>query len=106
MSSSSTSSTNVWALTNNFDNGGSRALWFNGHKWSAVKTFGSLDGGILTVSSNNVWLFGASALSARSICAFGGTSVSHWNGSGWKSTSVKGLLPKNNELCGSRLTGI
>jgi hypothetical protein len=135
MSASSVSSSDVWAVTQNFVSNTSRVLKFDGHSWSPVKTFSSLEGNILALSSTNVWLFGstfdgpaglalhfnghswstsagskglagASALSAKSIWAFGSTSVSHWSGSGWKSTSVAKLLPKNNELCVSRLTGI
>jgi hypothetical protein len=134
MATSSSSSSDVWAVTDNFVANSSAILRFNGHSWSQVKTFSRLDGNILALSSSDVWVFGntfdsatlavhynghawtnspgskgligASALSAKNIWAFGPTNVSHWNGSGWKSTSVAKLLPKNSELCGSRLTGI
>ncbi len=134
LSASSSSSGNVWVITANTHNSHDRALRFNGHGWTQVRSFPQTIGSLLALSSTNVWvfnadlvgptqafhyngrtwtrsggsrgLFGGSALSASSIWAYGDTNVSHYNGRNWSSTSVRKLLPKNTELCGSRLTGI
>ncbi len=134
LSASASSITNVWAVTTNFIKGHSRILRFNGDSWAQVRSFSREAGSVLALRNTDVWLFGTafsaatqavhynghawtasrgsrgllggSALSASSIWAYGQTSVSHWNGSKWTAASVKKLLPKNTELCGSRLTGI
>ena len=124
-SASASSTSNVWAFT--FDGA---VLRYNGHAWSQVKKFGrEVDSG-LTVSSSDAWVFGstlgtwhydghgwtrmstaagmegASALSASSIWAFGGTRVAHWNGHAWLRTNLASLLPTNTSLSHSRLAGI
>ena len=116
-SASASSTSNVWAFT--FDGA---VLRYNGHAWSQVKKFGrEVDSG-LTVSSSDAWVFGstlgtwhydghgwtrmstaagmegASALSASSIWAFGGTRVAHWNGHAWLRTNLASLLPTNTSL--------
>lgn len=131
---SASSASNVWALTQNFNFSTSKVYRFNGHTWTAVHRFGQVMGSDLALSPTNVWvfgspflnptkaqhynghsftassgslgLFGASALAANSIWAYGTTTVAHWNGHSWKSTSVARQLPKNSQLCSSRLTGI
>jgi len=120
-SASSSSSDNVWAFT--FQG---RVLHYDGTSWTIVKNFGKVIESGLAISSSDVWVFGqsfapalgtwryngstwtkvssgaglghASALSANSVWACGGTDVAHWNGSTWKKTSVAHLLPKNTEL--------
>jgi hypothetical protein len=109
----------VWAFT---DVGAkSRVLRWNGHQWSAVKTFARPIGGASVASGNDVWVFGqpginqqlgvwhynghgwsqlspsldgGSALSATNVWAFRGTSVFHFNGHSWAKTSVARLLPR------------
>jgi hypothetical protein len=131
---SSSSASNIWAITQNFNFTTSKAYRFNGHKWARVQSFSRLMGSDVALSPTNVWLFGAmfssvtqalhynghsftaspgsrglfgaSALSANSIWAYGTTTVAHWNGHSWKSTSVAKQLPKNSELCSSRLSAI
>jgi hypothetical protein len=125
------SPSDVWAFT---DLGpGSRALRWNGHKWSVMRSFGFPIGGASVTSGNDVWVFGqsainqqlgvwhynghrwsqvgsnldgGSALSATSVWAFGGTSVYHYNGHTWARKSVKRLLPRNNGLNNPELTAI
>jgi len=66
------------------------AWHYNGHGWSQKSKY--LDGG--------------SALSAKSVWAFGLTNVAHWNGHSWAITSVKNLLPRRQFLNDPALTGI
>lgn len=131
VAAASSASNNVWAFTDKH-----RALRYNGHTWTASHTFAKAIGSGLAISRTNVWVFGepyvpgsglgswhyngsrwsmsptgagllgASALSAHSIWAFGTKKVAHWDGSTWTDTSVASVLPPNNELCGSHLTGI
>jgi hypothetical protein len=125
------SPSDVWAFT---DVGtGSRALRWNGHTWSVVTTFRNPIGGAAVLGRNDVWVFGqpgiieqlgawhynghtwsrvarnldgGSALAANNVWAFSGTSVDHWNGRTWASTSVKGLLPSKVQLNFPEVTGI
>ena len=125
MAASASSSSNVWAFTVT-EHSTSRVLRFNGHSWQQVKVFHQLITSGLVLSPTDVWVFGepfspslgavhynghtwtksarglvgASALSAHSIWAFGGSNVAHWNGSKWRTTSVARLLPKSNQVCG------
>jgi hypothetical protein len=129
LSASSTSASNVWAFT--FQG---RVVQFKSGIWSNVKKFSKAINSGLAINSTDVWVFGegfapelgtwhfngtswaksssgsglqgASALSASSIWAYGGTNVAHYNGSTWKKTSVKSLLPKNTELSHSFVAGI
>jgi len=134
LTATSSSSSNVLAISTNFGTSHSRILRFNGHSWSTLRTSSHMLGSPLALSSTNAWffgyafsaptpalhdnghsfrasagssgLYGASALSASSIWAYGTKKVAHWNGHGWTSTSVAKQLPKSTELCSSRLTGI
>ena len=120
-----TSAANVWAFTTNGTR--SRALRWNGSRWSVAGSFPREIAGAVVISSTDAWVFGdqfqpggvlgtwhfngrtwthvpgegglhgASALSATSIWAFGGTSVAHWNGSAWSATSVASLLPARDK---------
>ncbi|MGI9006470.1 MAG: hypothetical protein ACR2FU_09775 [Streptosporangiaceae bacterium] len=105
-------------------------LRYNGHSWSQVRKFSREIGSGLAVSSSDVWVFGstlgtwhydghswtrlptgaglegASALSAVSVWAFGGTRVAHWNGHAWLHTNLAGLLPANTSLSHSGLRAI
>lgn len=131
VAAASSASDNVWAFTDKH-----RALRYNGHSWTASHTFTKAIGSGLAISRTDVWVFGepfvpgsglgswhyngsrwsrsptgagllgASPLSARSIWAFGTKKVAHWNGKAWTDASVASVLPPNNELCSSRLTGI
>jgi hypothetical protein len=87
-----------------------------------VKTFAAPIGGADVLAGNDIWVFGTppdpltpalgvwhynghtwsrigknieggSALAANNVWGFSGTSVDHWNGAKWASTSVKSLLP-------------
>jgi hypothetical protein len=123
---SASSASNVWAFTFK-----GQVLRFNGSSWSAVKKFAKQIGSGVAISSTDVWVFGspgagtwhfnghgwtksssgkglagASALSANSIWAYGGTSVAHWNGKTWTRTNLASLLPKNTQLSHSFLAGI
>jgi len=125
---------NVWAFTA----GGaqSRALRWNGHAWTAQRSFGHQIGGGVVISPGDVWVFGqpfvpgaglgawhynghtwshvasghglegGSALSARDVWAFDGVDVAHWNGSTWSRTSVARLLPARQQLNDPAVTGI
>jgi hypothetical protein len=117
-----TSPSDVWAFDNNIFGTGSRVVRWNGHAWSAVKTFAAAISGVSVLAGNDVWVFGyppapltsvlgawhynghawsrvsktlqgGSALAPNSVWAYNGTSVYHWNGSKWAGTSVKSLLP-------------
>jgi hypothetical protein len=123
-------SNDVWAFTQGTS---PRALRFSG-RWKVLKTFSKPINSGLALSATDAWVFGdafppelgnlhyngktwantggpalqgASALSANSLWAYGMNEVAHWNGHSWSATSVKRLLPKGNEVCGSgSLTGI
>ncbi|HEX9063840.1 MAG TPA: hypothetical protein VF843_01955 [Streptosporangiaceae bacterium] len=122
---SASSAGNVWAFTFK-----GAVLRYNGSAWSQVKKFTRpVDSG-LAISPSDVWAFGAnlgtwhydghawtrvtaakglesaSALSASSVWAVGGTKVGHWNGHAWSFTSLASLLPKNTQLSHSRLAGV
>jgi hypothetical protein len=128
------SATNVWAFTQEF--GLSRALRWNGQKWTVMGSFSRSIGGGVVLSPSDVWVFGTpdlpgadlgawhyngrrwtqvasghgleggSGLSASDIWAFDGADVAHWNGSTWSRTSVASLLPARQQLNDPALTGI
>jgi hypothetical protein len=132
VAAAATSPTDVWAFTTG---GVSRALRWNGSHWAAVHTFnGSLNSAVV-LSQSDVWAFGmtgipgalgtwhynghtwakvasghglvgGSGLSARSVWAFGGTDVAHWNGRRRTRTSVARLLPRKQELNGPSVTSM
>jgi hypothetical protein len=125
LAAQATSAANVWAFTTNGT--ASRALRWNGSRWSVAGSFPREISGAAVVSSTDVWVFGDQfqpggtlgtwhydgrtwthvpgegglhggyALSATSVWAFGGTRVAHWNGRAWSSTSVAGLLPARDK---------
>jgi len=126
VSASASSASNVWAFTFK-----GHVLRFNGTSWSKVKRFSKQIMSGLAISSTDVWVFGspgagtwhyngsswtrsvsgkglqvASALSASSIWAVGGTNVAHWNGRSWTKTSLARLLPRNTQLSHSFLAGV
>jgi hypothetical protein len=123
VSASDLSGSDAWAFTQGTN---PRALHYNGHKWSALKSFSKPISSALGLSAKDAWVFGlayapklgnvhynghtwastggpalqgASALSASSIWAYGLNEVAHWNGKSWKATSVKNLLPKSTDVC-------
>ena len=128
------SATNVWAFTQEF--GISRALRWNGQRWTVMRSFSRAIGGAVVLSSSDVWVFGTPELpgvdlgawhyngrtwsqvasghgleggsgqSASDIWAFDGADVAHWNGSAWSRTSVAALLPAQQQLNDPALTGI
>ncbi len=135
MAAEADSPKDVWAFTQNFDNQSSRVLRWNGAKWSVLKTFPDLIGNATVLSGHAVWVYGelpepgspalgvwfyngktwthvnktlsgGSALSNKNVWAYSLTSVAHWNGSKWTSTSVKSLLPAKMELNSPALAGI
>jgi hypothetical protein len=116
------SPSDVWALDTSIFQTGSRVVHWNGHKWSALKSFSGGISGASVLSDKNIWLFGypsspgipalgvwhyngktwahvskalqgGSALAGNSAWAYNGTSVDHWNGTKWVAASVKNLLP-------------
>ena len=134
VAAAASSATNVWAFTNQF--GKSRALRWNGQRWTVVRSFSRAIGGAVVLSSSDVWVFGdaifpgaglgawhyngrtwtqvasghglegGSGRSASDIWAFDGADVAHWNGSTWSRTSVASLLPAKQALNDPFLTGI
>jgi hypothetical protein len=128
------SPSDVWAFTQDFRTGGSRALRWTHGKWAVAGTFTRQVGGASVLAGNDVWVFGepiapgsglgvwhynghawkqvgknllgGSALSATSVWAYSGTSVDHWNGGKWTSTSVRSLLPAKNKFNNPAVTGI
>jgi hypothetical protein len=111
------SPSDVWAFADTST--ASRALHWNGHTWSVMKTFAAPVANASIAAANDLWVFGngyapnlgvwhydgrtwtrvstnltgGSALSASDVWGFSGTNVDHWNGHKWTSTSVKNLLP-------------
>lgn len=134
VASAASSATNVWAFTD--DSGTSRALRWDGRRWTVVRSFSRVVGGAVVLSPSDVWVFGepdvpgaglgawhyngrtwtkvasghglegGSGLSARDIWAFDGADVAHWNGSTWSRTSVAALLPVKQLLNDPALTAI
>jgi hypothetical protein len=134
VAAAASSASNAWAFTNQF--GTSRALRWNGQRWTVVRSFSRAIGGAVVLSSSDVWVFGepivpgaglgawhyngrtwsqvrsgqglegGSGLSASDIWAFDGADVAHWNGSTWSRTSVASLLPAKQLLNDPALTGI
>jgi hypothetical protein len=120
------SATNVWAFADGFTR--SRALRWNGSTWTVERSFSKQIGGAVVLRRDDVWVFGeptspgsglgswhfnghvwthpssgkglqgGSGLSARSVWAFGGSSVAHWTGHTWHQASVKALLPAKTSL--------
>jgi hypothetical protein len=134
VAATASSATNVWAFTQKF--GLSRALRWNGQRWTVMRSFSRAIGGAVVLSPSDVWVFGTpdlpgvdlgawhyngrtwsrvasgqgleggSGRSARDIWAFDGADVAHWNGSVWSRTSVAALLPAKQLLNDPALTGI
>ena len=134
VAASATSASNVWAFTINGTH--SRALRWNGGKWSVAGNFTQQVGGDVVLSPSDVWVFGVpfvpgaelgawhyngrgwsrvaggngleggSAVSAHDVWAFAGNNVAHWNGRSWTRTSVARLLPAKQVLNGPAVTGI
>jgi hypothetical protein len=128
------SASNVWAFTS----GGpkSRALRWNGSRWSVSTSFPESAGGAVVLSQSDVWAFGqpfvpgsglgawrfngrkwarvaggsglegGSGLSAGDVWAFAGSSVANWNGHRWARTSVARLLPRKTQLNDPAVVGI
>jgi hypothetical protein len=112
---------NVWAFTSDFG-GFSRAIAWNGARWTVVRRFrqAAIEGA-LVLGRRDVWAFGggtwhfdgtswtrypsvptltaASALGAASIWAVGGTVAAHWNGRAWSKMSLARVLPRPSLLC-------
>jgi hypothetical protein len=134
VAAAATSASDVWAFTG--DGGHSRALRWNGSKWSVAGTFSRGIGGAAAISASDVWVFGqpfvpgsglgawhdnghswsrvagggglegGSAVSASDVWAFDGTHVANWNGKTWTRTSVAHLLPGKQQLNDPAVTGI
>jgi hypothetical protein len=130
------SASNVWAFTGTVFGGKSRALHRTGTSWSVAGSLPRAVGSAVVLSPTNVWVFGqpsqpiaqlgawhynghswsavaggqrlggGSAVSASDIWAYAGTSVAHWNGSGWTRTSVTGLLPAKNDMNLPQVTAV
>jgi len=134
LAAGASSAANVWAFTQN--GGSSRALRWNGTKWSVAGRFAQDVGGTAVLGPDDVWAFGqpfvpgnnlgawhynghawsrvagggglegGSALSPGNVWAFDGTAVAHWNGHTWTRTSVAHLLPAKQLLNNPAVTGI
>jgi hypothetical protein len=134
VAAAASSATNVWAFTQEF--GISRALRWNGQRWTVMGSFSRAIGGAVVLSSSDVWVFGqpnlpgvdlgawhyngrtwtqvasghglegGSGLSASDVWAFDGADVAHWNGATWSRASVASLLPAKQQLNDPALTGI
>jgi hypothetical protein len=121
VAAAASSATNAWAFTDEL--GKSRALRWNGQRWTVMRSFSLAIGGAVVLSPSDVWVFGqpyvpgadlgawhyngrtwsqvasghglegGSGLSASDIWAFDGADVAHWNGFTWSRTSVASLLP-------------
>lgn len=134
LAAGASSARNVWAFTQN--GGSSRALRWNGSKWSVAGTFSQEVGGTAVLGPDDVWAFGqpfvpgnnlgarhynghawsrvaggrglegGSALSPGNVWAFDGAAVAHWNGHTWSRTSVAHLLPAKQLLNNPAVTGI
>jgi hypothetical protein len=134
VAAAASSATNVWAFTDR--SGKSRALRWNGQRWTVARSFSRVIGGAEVLSSSDVWVFGepdvpgaglgawhyngrtwtqvtsghglegGSGLSASDIWAFDGADVAHWNGSTWSRKSLASLLPAKHLLNDPALTGI
>lgn len=134
VAAAASSASNVWAFTQEF--GVSRALRWNGQRWTVMRSFSRAIGGAVVLSPADVWVFGTpdlpgvdlgawhyngrtwsrvaagqgleggSGRSASDIWAFDGADVAHWNGSAWSRTSVAALLPARQQLNDPALTGI
>jgi len=111
---------NAWAFTSVFG-GSSRAIAWNGARWTVAHHFSQAIGGTLVLGRHDVWAFGggtwhfngtswtrypsvptltaASALSASSIWAVGGTVAAYWNGRAWSKMSLARVLPRPAQLC-------
>lgn len=121
------SANDVWAFTSK-----GRAIKWDGTHWIGVASFRSIDTGVV-LGPHDVWVFGqphgqpagawhfngirwrrfgpllpigVSAASSTDVWAIGDSTVSHWDGSSWTSTSLASLLPANSVVCHSRITGI
>lgn len=71
-----TSATDVWAFTANGTR--SRALRWNGRRWTVVKTFGQQVGGAVVLAADDVWAFCQQPFgSGRGLAAW------HYNGRTW-----------------------
>jgi hypothetical protein len=137
VAAAATSPSDVWAFDNSIFQTSSRIVHWNGTKWSGGRSFSGGISGVSVLSDKNIWLFGyqsspgipalgawhyngktwahvsktlqgGSALAWNNAWAYGGTSVDHWNGAKWVSTSVKNLLPAalKSHLNDPSVTGI
>ena len=129
---SASSASNVWAFTNNPDNSSSRALRWNGSRWTAAGDFpaGTQVNDAVVLSQSNVWVFATrgalhwdgsswlptrdgssladgSGISSGSMWAYAdnSTDVAHWTGQAWTRTSLADLLPPPRGPAGG-ITGI
>jgi hypothetical protein len=131
------SPTAVYAFDDNVFGTASRIIGWNGHQWTTVKSFAAGITGASVVTAHDIWVFGYAAapgipalgvwhyngrrwshvsktlqggraLDWNSVWAYNGTSVDHWNGTKWTSTSVKSLLPAalKSHLNDPTVTGI
>ena len=121
VAAAASSAANVWAFTDEL--GKSRALRWNGQRWTVMRSFSRAIGSAVVLSPSDVWVFGqpyvpgadlgawhyngrtwsqvasghglegGSGLSASDIWAFDGADVAYWNGFTWSRTSVASLLP-------------
>src|SRR3984885_11619396 len=134
VAAAASSATNAWAFTDEL--GKSRALRWNGQRWTVMRSFSRAIGSAVVLSPSDVWVFGkpyvpgaargaghyngrtwsqvasghglegGSGLSASDIWAFDGADVAHWNGSTWSRKSLASLLPAKQLLNDPALVGI
>jgi hypothetical protein len=134
VSAAASSASNVWAITSTGSR--SRALRWNGHTWSVMRSFSQPADDAVVLSRSDIWVFGqadypsagfgswhyngrtwshvasghglqgGSGLSWNNVWAFEGTDIAHWNGAAWSRTSLSSLLPAKQLLNGPALAGV
>ena len=89
VAAAATSADDVWAVSDiSAGSTGSRVLYWNGHKWTVVKTFKNLAGGLAVLGPRDVWVFG----DQEAFPASRNNGAWHYNGSTWSQVpSGKGL---------------
>ena len=83
----------VWVFGQQYGFSGSAGAWhYNGQAWARVPAARPFED--------------ASATSASDLWAYGATVIGHWNGTSWRTVSVRTLLPPPTTYCGPAVNGI
>jgi len=78
VAAAATSAKDVWAVSQ-VNDASSRVFYWNGTKWTVVKTFKNLAGGLAVLGPRDVWVFG----DQEAFPATESIGAVHYNGSGW-----------------------